>query len=271
MQSERVNRASAREVRIAVWNKNHTLSDRKVEDVVVGALQTQVIRDLYPAWGVRATLEFTRLESRPRSGRWRLILLDDRHNAAESGFHELTNEGLPQALVFVGQQQKSEKQTDGWTLSASHELLEMLINPDLNQAAAMRLPDARKMLKAIASKRPFPDSNEVFCSLEVCDPCAAAENGYRINGTLLSDFVYPAWFQSFHSRAKRTLRRVSFDHQHHIDWPFQALRGGYAIVYSRGSWKLHAPAPEADASGARAYARWEMRKTPRDRWKPSKE
>jgi len=221
MQSERVSRGSGREVRIAVWNKNHTLSDRKVEDVVMGALQTQLVRDLYPAWGVRATLEFTRLESRPCSGRWRLILLDDRHNAVESGFHELTNEGLPQALVFVGKQQKNEKQqTDGWTLSASHELLEMLIGPDLNQAAVARLPDVKKIPKTIASKRPFPDSNEVFCALEVCDPCAAAENGYRINGTLLSDFDYPAWFQSFHSRTKRTLRRVIFDHKRHIDRPF---------------------------------------------------
>ncbi|MGH7932835.1 MAG: hypothetical protein ACREQN_06650 [Candidatus Binataceae bacterium] len=217
-------------------------------------------------------MEFTPCDSRPVAGRWRLILLDDRDDAVESGFHDLTNEGLPQALVFVEEQKAIDaKEADLWTLSASHELLEMLADPDLSHATATRLPDIKRMLRAIASRHPFPESDEVFCALEICDPCAAAEHGYRIDRVLLSDFVYPAWFQSFHRNAKLKNDRNRFDHRGHIEQPFQALRGGYAILYGDGEWRLHASAVDAQATDEHARTRRERRVTPRDRWKRSKQ
>ena len=57
-----------------------------------------------------------------------------------------------------------------------------------------------------------------------------AELGYTIDTTLVSDFVYPAWFESF-----RLPGSTQFDKQGHVQEPFAILQGGYALVYDIGS------------------------------------
>lgn len=61
---------------------------------------------------------------------------------------------------------------------------------------------------------------------EVCDACEADQFGYKKNGVLLSDFVYPSWFEGF-----RTTGSTQFDFQKEITKPFQLLKGGYIGVY----------------------------------------
>jgi hypothetical protein len=67
-----------------------------------------------------------------------------------------------------------------WTVTASHELLEMLADPDINLTA---------FVESTAS-------SGVLYAYEVCDACEADEFGYKINGTLVSDFVFPGWVRS---------------------------------------------------------------------------
>ena len=81
---------------------------------VAAALQRQATRDFGPIWEVSATLDdFPRLEDVP-VGYWPMIIVPDVRGAA--GVH-LDKDGQPLALIEM---------SDSWSLTASHEMLEML-------------------------------------------------------------------------------------------------------------------------------------------------
>ena len=89
--------------------------------VVSAALQKQVIRDLAPIWNIYATVDpFDSLEDIPL-GYWPMIVMDDIGFDAQ-GIH-LDKEGQPFALI------SSSNNNDVWSLTASHECLEMLVDP----------------------------------------------------------------------------------------------------------------------------------------------
>jgi hypothetical protein len=101
---------------------------------------------------------------------------------------------------------------------------------------------------------------------EVCDACEADSLGYTIGSTLVSDFVYPSWFESF-----RKPGSTRFDHMSIIKKPFELLQGGYIGVYDVASgtgWhQLTADAisNRYDAR-PRTGSRREKRRTPRNEW-----
>jgi hypothetical protein len=108
---------------------------------------------------------------------------------------------------------------------------------------------------------------------EICDACEADEFAYvgSDGKTLVSDFVYPTWFESFWPAGAG----VQFDRQKQITAPFQLLPGGYIGYYDVNSgggwqqqtadklekkarsWAHHMPGP-----GSRRY----RRRTPREQW-----
>ena len=86
---------------------------------VAAALQKQAIRDFRQLWDITATLDsFDRLEDVP-IGYWPIIVRDDINVAGAAGVH-LDENGQPFALV---------QYSDSWSLTASHEMLEMLADP----------------------------------------------------------------------------------------------------------------------------------------------
>ena len=127
------------------------------------------------------------------------------------GLSHLTKEGLPLGKVFA----KSDIDNGYiWTVTASHELLEMLGDPDIKLTAFVQKTN---------------DSGRLY-AYEVCDACEADKFGYKIGGTLVSDFVYPAWFESFRKKGS-----TQFDYGKRIKAPFQLLSGGYIGVFDVGS------------------------------------
>ena len=49
---------------------------------------------------------------------------------------------------------------------------------------------------------------------EVCDACEADQFGYDIDGVLVSDFVFPSWFESFWSAgAHASISKTRFTHR----------------------------------------------------------
>ena len=199
-------------IKIAVINATSdlVLSDAEAAPAV-NALQKQVTSDFAPVWGTDADLTFVPRGQTPPAGSWWLSLLDSSDQANALGYHDLTSEGLPLGKAFV----KTDKDEGlAWTVTASHELLEMLGDPDINLWAFPR-PDA---------------TTGRLYAYEVCDACEADELGYTIDTTLVSDFVYPAWFESF-----RLPGSTQFDKQGHVREPFAILQGGYALVYDIGS------------------------------------
>jgi hypothetical protein len=234
------------DIQIAVINRSTKVTDAQVQ-ALVPALQTQVRRDFAPVWGVDADLAFVPSHGSPAPGAWWLVVLDTSDQAGALGYHDLTKEGLPLGKVFAG----SDIQ-DGysWTATASHELLEMLGDPDINLTAA------------VESSNHAPK----FYAYEVCDACEADQYGYKIGDVLVSDFVYPAWFESFRKKGS-----TQFDFGKHLSKPLQLLPGGYIGVYDptsgRGWTQVTAEnEPHGYAARPRVGSRRERRRTPRDQW-----
>src|SRR5215470_4975351 len=189
---ERSRRAKRRspmaDIKVAVINASTVLTDAQVQ-AVVPALQTQVHSHFAPAWGIDADLTFVPKTTKPASGAWWLVILDNSDQAGALGYHDVTTEGLPLGKVFAGTDLQYGVQ---WTITASHELLEMLADPDIDLTVFVQ-PDNK--------------SGRIY-AYEVCDACEADNYGYAIDGTMVSDFVYPAWFESF-----RAASSTQFDKQ----------------------------------------------------------
>src|SRR5512135_775495 len=118
---------SMAEIQIAVINASTAVSDDEVR-TAAAALQIQVRRDFAPAWGIDADLTVVPRGETPEAGAWWLVILDTSDSAGALGYHDLTPEGLPLAKVFA---QSALKLGFQWTITASHELLEMLADPDV--------------------------------------------------------------------------------------------------------------------------------------------
>jgi hypothetical protein len=162
---------------------------------VASALQKQVTRDFAPVWKVRATVDgFAGLEEVPL-GYWPVIIVKDVQGAA--GFHTDKN-GQPFSLVEMG---------SSWSLTASHEVLEMLVDP-----FGSRL---------VAGPSPMPDQGRVEFLVEVCDPSEDAEFAYTVNDVLVSDFYTPHYFDP----VKKDGVQYSFNGK--ISEPREVPRGGY--------------------------------------------
>jgi hypothetical protein len=232
--------------RIQFVNESTVLTDDEVK-AAVSDLQTQVSRDFAPEYGRDAELSFASSEEHP-SGAWRIVVLDDSDQAGALGYHDLTIEGLPIGKVFAGTDKKFGLQ---WTVTASHELLEMLGDPDINLSAF------------VPSQSGFGGTMYAY---EVGDACEADEFGYKINDTLVSDFVYRAWFEHF-----RKPGSTRFDHGGHINAPFELLTGGYIGVYNvlfgYGWTQLTAArSPSTYDMVPRVGSRRERRGRPREQW-----
>jgi len=129
---------------------------------VAAALSKQVLRDFGPVWGVSATVDpFTKLEDVPIDY-WPVIVTKNVQGAA--GYHEDQN-GQPFALVEF---------SSDWSLTASHECLEMLADPFGRRLRAGNVPDQALALG-------FKPGRVQFL-VEVCDPSEGGQFGYQING-----------------------------------------------------------------------------------------
>jgi hypothetical protein len=197
-------------IQISIINESTVLADADVTPVVA-ALQKQVTNDFRPVWGTDAELTIVSKGTQPANGSWWLVLLDDSDQANALGYHDLTTEGLPIGKVFVASDLKSGT---AWTVTVSHELLEMLGDPNINLTVFVENSNTAGVLYAY----------------EVCDACEDDSLGYQIDNILLSDFVYPSWFESF-----RTEGSTQFDRMNKIHTPLQLLAGGYIGIFTVNS------------------------------------
>ncbi len=164
---------------------------------VSAALQKQALRDFGPIWDVQATVDaFVRLEDVP-IGYWPIMVDLDIGFSGAAGVH-LDKDGQPFALVQF---------SDSWSLTASHECLEMLGDPFGDRLVA---GDSIK-----------PDQGRVEYLVEVSDPSEAQEFAYTANGILVSDFYTPRFFDPVQASGAR----YSFTGA--ITEPRQVLKGGY--------------------------------------------
>ncbi len=177
---------------------------------ISAALQKQASRDLAPIWNVSATVDaFAKLEDVPL-GYWPMIVMDDIGMDA-AGVHE-DKDGQPFALITAS------RELDVWSLTASHETLEMLVDPFGD--------------RLIAGDSPKEGQGRVSFLVEVCDPSEADEFAYTVNGILVSDFYTPNYFDPVAAPG------VRYSFTGAITEPRQVLRGGYLswVDSTTGHW-----------------------------------
>jgi hypothetical protein len=168
---------------------NHTngeISDSKVQDVI-RAINRQLREDFYPYWGMGAQL---RLEGRsaaspdPESiadmrGDAVLYLWNDSDVPNALGYHDRTNGGIPFGFVFT---KLVAQLGESWTVTLSHEALELVADPEVNLLVQGPHPD------------PERNNDLVFHWYEMCD--AVQGETYAIDGIEVSNFVLPLYFTS---------------------------------------------------------------------------
>lgn len=165
--------------------------------LVAAALDKQATRDFAPIWGINASIHaFESLDDVPL-GYWPMVIRDDIGFDGAAGIH-LDQDGQPFALITGG---------DGWSLTASHESLEMLADPFGN--------------RLIAGPSIKTGQGRVNYLVEVSDPSEASEFGYTVNDLVMSDFYTPAFFDPV------TASGVRYSFTGALTKPREVLKGGY--------------------------------------------
>ena len=185
------------------------------DDWVAGfakAQQIQIDRDFRPLWHLGATVVFVAAGQVVPAGAWQVWLMDHSDQADALGYHDLAA-GLPVAKVFI-----ADDMADGASPSVtiSHEILEMLGDPNVNQTVTF-------------SER---DGTTWEYAYEVCDACEDDQFGDKIGDYLMTDFVLPTWFDL--TRSGPTSFRGS------TNGPFALADGGYIgrreVAPNPGQW-----------------------------------
>lgn len=203
---------------VALVSLTSEVSNRSLMQAAA-AVQKQITRDFTPYWGIRATVDaFEDLASVPSDyhpvvlfgdadelrgqvevaigGEYAERLIDDFERGRLSGLHLNAFTRQPFALVSA----------EGvWSVTLSHEVLELIADPYGNRLVAARHPQ-------LAGER-------VKYLLEVCDPCQAT--WYPVNGVPVSDFYTPRYFDP----VGVDTGRYSFTGA--LEYPLQILDGGY--------------------------------------------
>ena len=171
---------------------------------VAAALSIQVVRDFGPIWGITATVSaFARPNDVP-VGYWPIYIEEPNRLPEGAGGIHLDSRNQPYSLVSFGEH---------WSLDASHECMEMLVDPYGNRLHASPLLES-------AVQMGLPQ-HQVQYVVEVCAPVEDAQFGYQIDGVLVSDFVTPNFYGPAVSSGLR------YDFIGALDGPLEVLANGY--------------------------------------------
>jgi hypothetical protein len=180
--------------------------DPELLQAVAAALTIQVTRDLPQFWNVQATVTYEPNASKIPAGVWPVFLVKTLP-PGEGGFH-LDQHNQPYSKVIAS------PTSDEWTIDASHETLEMLVDPNGN-----RLQPSTSI--QIENGKIVDGTGQFAYLVEACDPCEADNFAYPIQGVAVSDFLTP----HFYDPVVTPGTRYSFTGA--IKAPRQILPGGY--------------------------------------------
>jgi len=175
-----------------------------VEDVrfsevarVSAAIQQQIKTDVGPIWQVDATVDaFAKLDDLPE-GCIPVAIVAKLANEAFAGFHKTAN-GQPYAFV---------RSSSVWSLDASHECIEILLDPTGDR---FRTGPSLK-----------PIQGDVNYLQEACDPCGRGAGAYRIADTIVADFCFPEYYTASSGISR------AFSKTERLQGPRTLLAGGY--------------------------------------------
>ena len=188
--------------------------DSKLVQAAAASLNIQVMRDLGSIWNVQATVRYLPDPKSIPVGVWPVFLVASLP-PGEGGVH-LDKNNQPYSLV-IGTPGSAD-----WTIDASHETVEMLVDPQGN-----RLQTSRAI--QIAGKGVQDTTGQFQYVVEACDPCEANNYAYSIDGIAVSDFITPNYYDPVATAGTR------YSFGGNIKQPRQLLPGGYISFINTAS------------------------------------
>jgi hypothetical protein len=182
------------------------------------ALNLQVTRDLPQFWPISATVVYLPNPKKIPAGVWPVQLVRTLP-PNEGGFHSDKHK-QPYAKVIA------TKNDPTWTVDASHEILEMLVDPYGNRMQS-------SVAIEIVGGKIQDGTGQYDYLVEACDPCEANNYAYTINGVAVSDFITPHFYDPLVTPGTR----YSFTGA--INAPRKILPGGYIswVNTSQDEWQ----------------------------------
>jgi hypothetical protein len=197
--------------RVALVDKTGKISFEQLSKVAA-AINLQVQRDVAPIWHIQAAVSAVESVDALPVGVCPIFLVDNLP-AGEGGIHS-TKHKQPYAMVENG---------DGWTVAASHECLEMLVDPSGNH---LYPSSAVSIVQGELQDGP----GKFLYLVEVCDPCEDEPYAYAIDDVTVSDFYTPDYFSpSLPAATAGTQARggVRYSFTGSITRPREVLPNGY--------------------------------------------
>jgi hypothetical protein len=180
--------------------------DADLVQSTASALNLQVTRDLPQFWPISATVMYLPNPKKIPAGVWP-VQLAKTLPPGEGGFHSDKHK-QPFAKVIA------TKDDPTWTVDASHEILEMLVDPYGNRMQS-------SVAIEIVGGKIQDGTGQYGYLVEACDPCEANNYAYTVNGVAVSDFITPHFYDPLVTPGTR----YSFTGA--IKGPRQILPGGY--------------------------------------------
>lgn len=152
---------------------------------VIRAVNQQIEYDFAPYWNMGGTLRLEgTLQKQPRPAAASSVMRGDAVLYVSSqtgdgdpeGFHDRNFRGIPYGVVYS---KISEQTGDPWSVTFSHEALELIADPQGNNYVMGPAPHDRR--------------KKVFFWFEMCD--AVSSQTYKIGDVALQNFLLPAYFE----------------------------------------------------------------------------
>lgn len=163
------------------------------------ALAKQINEHLGPKWDLSASIQaYEGMKDVPEDC-WPVLVRDTIQVPGMMGIHTIQN-GRPYAeITFM----------EGWQFGASHDTLEMLVDPSCTRVTAA------------PSVRPG-DNRKVQYSVQICDPSGTDPRfGYDIDGIRVANFCTPQYYDP------RRKRGAPLSQTGSITKALEILKGGY--------------------------------------------
>ncbi|MBX3698843.1 MAG: alkaline phosphatase family protein [Dokdonella sp.] len=167
---------------ISIVNRTETLKDEEVH-AAIRAINKQIAYDFEPYWSFGAKLRLEGSASKTPDkqkvlelrGDAIIYLWDGADVDNALGYHDANNRGIPYGFVFT---KLCEELEENWTVTLSHEALELLGDAQGN----------------LLVQGPHPDdpNRQIFHWFEMCD--AVQAQTYMLDGVEVANFVLPLYF-----------------------------------------------------------------------------
>lgn len=176
---------------ISVINFSKKKTDFEVQGVL-RAINRQLLEDFEPYWHRTGELRLEggvgRKPKPEKASEMRgdaiLYLQDEVGDVDALGYHDINLRGIPYGFVFLDLCAEMDEE---WTVTLSHEALELVMDPEAN----------------LLAQGPHPDdpSRQVYHWYEMCD--AVQDQSYSIDGVSVSNFVLPLYFTEGNEKGSR--------------------------------------------------------------------